>query len=134
MTISNFNELLDAAKKQPEPQRLLFVFSVAELPDDSTEAQRQAFATGQGGALVPVMCADKLPGEIGGIVDLVAESNQFERDWTVVFAASLGGRGTRAPTSHEAEEPLQRMVAQIKAGQLGGFIPFNRAGDTVALG
>lgn len=134
MDISSFNDLLAASRAQPEPQRLLFVFCVAELPENATEAQRQAFAAGYGGALAPAMCADKLPDEIVGMETLVAESMQFDREWTVAFVASLGGRGTRAPTSAEAEEPLQRMVAQIKAGQIAGFIPFNRAGQAVALG
>ena len=134
MDISSFNDLLAASRAQPEPQRLLFVFCVAELPDDATEAQRRAFAEGHGGVLVPVMCADKLPDELVGMETLVAESTQFDRDWTLAFVASLGGRGTRAPTSQEAEEPMQRMVAQVKAGQISGFIPFNRAGQTVALG
>ena len=37
MKISSFEDLLQAARQQPEPQRLLFVFADAELPaDDST--------------------------------------------------------------------------------------------------
>lgn len=134
MDISSFSDLLVAARAQPEPQRLLFVFCAAELPDDATEGQRQAFVAGQGGVLAPVMCADKLPNELVGMETLIAESTQFDRDWTVAFVASLGGRGTRAPTSLEAEEPLQRMVVQVKAGQIAGFIPFNRDGQAITLG
>lgn len=50
MDISSFDDLLHAARAQPEPQRLLFVFAAAELPDDATPAQRARFAAGQGGA------------------------------------------------------------------------------------
>ena len=49
--ISNFDDLLRAARAQPQPQRLLFVFAGAELPDDSTPEQRAAFESGEGGAL-----------------------------------------------------------------------------------
>ena len=41
---------------------LLFVFAGAELPDDATPEQRQRFAEGAGGALVPLMCVDKVAG------------------------------------------------------------------------
>ena len=48
---SHFRQLLQAAAAQPDPQRLLFVFAAAELPDDPTPAQRERFAAGEGGAL-----------------------------------------------------------------------------------
>ena len=64
MEITSFDDLLHAARAQPEPQRLLFVFAGVELPDDATPAQRERFAAGQGGALVPMMCVDKRPEEI----------------------------------------------------------------------
>ena len=65
MDISTFDDLLQAARAQPEPQRLLFVFAGVELPDDATPAQRERFEAGQGGALVPLMCVDKRPDERG---------------------------------------------------------------------
>jgi hypothetical protein len=38
--ISHFDQLLQAAAAQPEPQRLLFVLATAGLPDDATVSQR----------------------------------------------------------------------------------------------
>ncbi len=99
MDIASFDDLLKAARLQPAAQRLLLVFASAELPDDSTAEQRAAFAAGQGGALTPVMAADKLPDEIESFAGLVAESVQFGRPWSVVFVASLSGRGDRPPLS-----------------------------------
>ena len=134
MNISSFDDLLKAARQQPEPQRLLFVFAGAELPDDSTAVQRAQFLNGDGGALVPMMYADKLPEELPGFADLVRESEQFGKAWTIVFASSLSGSGGVAPTSEAAEQPLQRMVESIKAGTFGTFIPFDREGHPVILG
>ncbi|MGE4477305.1 MAG: ribonucleotide reductase subunit alpha, partial [Stutzerimonas sp.] len=37
----SFDHLLHAARQQTEPQRLLFVFAVAELPDDASAAERE---------------------------------------------------------------------------------------------
>jgi len=44
LTPSCFDDFLEAARQQPNPQRLLFVFAAAELPDKSTPEQQQRFA------------------------------------------------------------------------------------------
>ena len=129
MSISSFDDLLRAAREQPEPQRLLFVFAGAELPDDSTPEQRARFHAGQGGALVPLMCVDKTPDELDTFAAFVEESKQFANDWAIVFVASLPGRAGCAPTSKDAEKPLERMVESIKAGSFNAFIPFDREGE-----
>lgn len=134
MNISSFDDLLQAARQQTEPQRLLFVFAGADLPEDSTPAQREQFLAGQGGALTPLMYVDKTPEELHTFADLVQESHQFGKEWSIVFAAALSGSGGLAPTSEAAEKPLQRMVEAIKAGTLGTFIPFDRQGQPVMLG
>ena len=133
MDISSFDDLLRAASAQSEPQRLLFVFAHAVLPDDSTPEQRARFEAGEGGALAPLMAVDKTPEEVGTFAALVEESLQFAPDWALVFVASLSGRAGRPPTSEEADQPLQRMIGSIKAGSFGSFIPFDRRGDPVLL-
>ena len=133
MNISNFEDLLRAARAQPEPQRLLFVFAHAVLPDDSTPEQRARFEAGEGGALAPLMAVDKAPEELGTFAALVEESRQFGPDWAIVFVASLSGRDGRAPTSKEADQSLQRMIESIKTGMFGSFIPFDRRGEPVLL-
>lgn len=134
MDILSFDDLLQAARAQPEPQRLLFVFAGVELPEDSTPVQRERFKAGQGGALVPLMCVDKRPEELTSFAALVQESGQFGHSWGLVFAAALAGSVSRAPTSADAEEPLQRMVEFIKQGRIGGFIPFDPQGQPVQIG
>jgi len=133
MDISNFDDLLRAARTQPDPQRLLFVFARAVLPDDSTPEQRARFEAGEGGALAPLMAVDRTPDDLGTFAALVEESRQFGTDWAVVFVASLPGRAGRPPTSKEADQPLQRMIESIKAGSIGSFIPFDRRGEPVQL-
>ncbi|MFZ1501098.1 MAG: ribonucleotide reductase subunit alpha [Giesbergeria sp.] len=133
MEISCFDDLLQAARVQPEPQRLLFVFAGVELPDDATPAQRERFAQGEGGALVPQMCVDKAPDELASFDALVQEAAQFGKDWTLVFAAAMSGTLNRAPTSGDAELPLESMVDAIKRGVHSGLIPFDRTGHTVQI-
>ena len=134
MNISNFDDLLRTAREQPEPQRLLFVFATAVLPDDSTPEQRARFEAGEGGALAPRMSVDKAPEELGTFSALVEESRQFGPDWAIVFVARLPGRGGRAPTGEEADQSLQRMVESIKAGAFGSFVPFDPQGRPVLFG
>jgi hypothetical protein len=131
MTISGFDELLQAARSQDQPQRLLFVFAAAEMPEDATPAQRAGFEAGMGGTLTPMMCVDKSPAELASFADLAAEASGFALPWDIVFAAALSGSAGRAPTPFDAEAPLQRMVDAIRTGRLGGFIPFDSEGETV---
>lgn len=131
LAISSFDDLLRAARQQPEPQRLLFVFAAAELPDDSTPEQRARFAAGAGGTLAPLMCVDKSADELETFAALVAESRIAGPEWAIVFVAGLAGRAGRAPSSQDAEVPMQRMVDAIKAGSHGSFIPFDRTGRPV---
>ena len=133
MSISNFGDLLRAAREQSQPQRLLFVFAKAVLPDDSTPEQRACFGAGQGGALTPLMSVDKAPEDLGTFDALVEESRQFGHDWAIVFVASLPGRDGCAPSSEEADRSLQRMIESIKTGMFGSFIPFDRRGEPVLL-
>ena len=133
VNISSFDDLLRAAREQPEPQRLLFVFAGAELPGDSTPEQRARYQAGEGGALTPLMSVDKAPEDLGTFAALVEESRRFGHDWAVVFVASLPGRDGRPPTSEESDRSLQRMIESIKAGSIGSFIPFDRRGEPMLL-
>lgn len=134
MNITCFDDLLSAARAQPEPQRLLFVFAAVELPDDATPSQRRAFEQGQGGALVPQMCVDKAPDEIASFDELTQEAATFGKPWGMVFAAAMSGPAGRAPTSADADQPLQRMVEAIRQGRLQAYIPFDPRGQAVQLG
>jgi hypothetical protein len=134
MHIRNFDDLLRAARAQPEPQRLLFVFANADLPEGSTLEQCARFQAGEGGALIPLMSVDKNPEDLDTFAALVEESRQFGQDWAVVFVAGLSGRDGRAPTSMEADQSLQRMIEAIKSGAFGAFMPFDRYGQPILFG
>lgn len=133
MNITQFADLLSAARGQAEPQRLLFVFVTAQLPDDATEAERQRFQEGQGGSLQPVLCVDKLPEEIDDFAALLGESGRTGIAWDLLFAAGLSGRGGIAPSADEAEQPLKMMVGAIESGSIGNFLAFDRDGQAVAF-
>ena len=126
--LSHFDQLLRVAAAQPEPQRLLFVFAGAELPDDATPEQRQRHAAGAGGALTPLMCVDKAPQDLAGFDALVAESRAAGPPWQVVFAAGLGGRDGQPPAPARIEEALQKMVERVRGGMFEGLLALDASG------
>ena len=135
--IQHFDDLLRAARAQAEHQRLLLVFVTAELPDGASVAQREGFARGEGGALMPLMCVDKLPAEIASFDTLVRESREYQlpgQDWQLIFAAGRGGPsppGPHAPPTASAREPNG---GSIKGGAVDGYLAFDRSGQPVRLG
>ena len=131
--IETYDDLLQAAHAQVEPQRLLLVFCQAELPDDASAAEKAAFERGEGGALVPVLCVDKAPEE-AALADLLAESAATGQHWDLMFVAALSGRGGIAPGSDEAQQPLTMMVESVKLGHVGGYLAVTRGGELVDLG
>lgn len=125
---SHFDLLLEAAAAQPEPQRLLFVFAAAELPDGATPAQRQRYAAGDGGSLAPLMCVDKTPGGIAGFEALVAESREAGPPWQVVFAAGLSGQQGNPPSDAQVDHALQTMVERVRGGMFEGLLALDPSG------
>lgn len=131
MKISSYEDLLNAANKQADPQRLLFVFTSAGLPDDHTKDQEKQFKARKGGTLTPVMCIDKLASERAGFASLAEESRQTEMDWDIVFVACMATRSGIAPNKEETEQPFKTMINSIQSGSVGSYLAFNRDGELV---
>lgn len=125
---SHFQQLLQAAAVQAEPQRLLFVFTAAELPDRASPIERERFHAGEGGALTPLMCVDKAPGELSDFEALLAESRRAGPPWQVVFAASLAGSGGKPPAKAQIDAALASMVRTIGEGGGGRFAAYATTG------
>ena len=124
-----FERLLQAARTQSEPQRLLFVFAQGELPEDASPGQRAAYAAGLGGALTPIVCVDKAPADLETFEALVAESSTACPPWQAVFIGALDGQAGREPTSARVEQALTSMVNNVRAGQLAGYLALNPQGE-----
>jgi hypothetical protein len=131
MTLTSFQDLLDASRQQAQPQRLLFTFARVELPQAATAAQRARMAAGAGGNISPSLCVDKAPEEITSFAALVEESAATGLPWDIVFVASLSGRAGIAPSADEAAQPLRFMVNAINNGHVAEFAAFNRAGEVL---
>ncbi|MDO6442981.1 ribonucleotide reductase subunit alpha [Marinobacter sp. 2_MG-2023] len=132
--ISSYSDLIKATESEQEPQRLLFVFCRAELPDDASAEEKAAFERGEGGALTPVICVDKAPQEASQFSALVEESRTTGQSWDVVFVAAMSGRGGTPPSSDEAQQPMTMMVESIRMGHISNYLPLDTDGNAVNLG
>lgn len=130
----HFSNLVAMAASQPEPQRLLFLFAGAELPADASADQRERFEAGAGGALAPLMCVDKAPGELHGFEALVAESREAGPPWQVMFVAALAGQGGQPPSAQRVELALGKMVDAVHGGQVQGFVAYDPQGRPLDFG
>src|SRR5690554_5940321 len=131
--ISSYSDLIKTAKSEHEPQRLLFVFCRAELPDEASEEEKAAFERGEGGALTPVICVDKTPDEASDFAALSEESKATGQEWDVVFVAAMSGRGGVPPTTDEIQQPMTMMVESIRLGNVTNYLPLDTSGNAVSL-
>ncbi|MBX9803729.1 MAG: ribonucleotide reductase subunit alpha [Caulobacteraceae bacterium] len=129
----HFPQLLAAAAAEPEPQRLLFVFAGAELPDNATPEQDARFRSGRGGALAPLMCVDKAPRDLADFAALVSEAERAGPPWSVVFAASLSGQAGRPPDKARIDLALETMTAAVRDGRFGGFAAYGPEGEFLEI-
>ena len=134
MDITTFDDLLLAARQQPEPQRLLLVFAGASLPANASAQQRAEFEAGEGGELAPLMCVDKDPQTLASFAALVAEAATLGPPWVLVFAAALAGRAPLPPSQAEVDAALQKMVDAVRSGDVTRYAPFDSKGQAVQLG
>lgn len=134
MVISSFEDLLNEAAQQPEPQRMLFVFVEKGPPDDTSSDNAASFRAGSGGTLTPVVCVDKAVADIGSFACLAKESEATGEHWDIVFAACLAGRNGVVPSTSEVAQGLETMVDAVKTGNnLWRFLAFDHHGDPLQI-
>ncbi len=127
--ITDYKSLVAVGKQQKEPQRFLFVFLQASLPDDHNDDDLQRFQSGHGGELKAIMCVDKDLAELTDFAGLVKESEQMEQDWSMVLVACLSGMNRIPPTAEEAEQSLKTMVQTVQnGGDLSKYLAFDKQG------
>lgn len=125
--VSNFQSLISAAKQQPQPQRLLFLFAKAETEGAGKSNQQR-------GTLSPLMCVDKLPEELSSFAALSDEADSISPDWDFMLAAGLSGQNGKAPSTEDAEPFLNQMVNNLTSGQdLSRYVIFDRNDNPVLI-
>jgi hypothetical protein len=120
MQIATFEELLIAAAVQPQPQRLLMTFALAEAEPEATAGRT---------TLVPVMCVDKQVGELDTFANLAEEAHNMGQEWDVLLVTSLSGQNGVLPDHKQTDDALREMVQIIRQGQMERMLAFDRSGD-----
>lgn len=123
MNIATFEELLIAAAVQPEQQRLLLTFAIAEPEPDSAPGVRPRTT------LVPVMCVDKQVAELDTFSNLAEEARQMGQDWDVLLVTTLSGTSSQLPDNEQTDAALRKMIKAIRHGQMERLLAFDRSGD-----
>ncbi len=123
-----YEALLEMARKRPEPQRLLFVFSNIETREGSGELGSESDIS-----IAPVMYKDWPLDELNSFTALVEETRQADFDWHIVFVAGLAGSDGALPSLEETDERLQTMVKSIHQGMIANFAVYDREGNPVKL-
>lgn len=118
MNISSFDNLVAAARLEPNPQQLLLVFCTADPAPDGAV----------GLSLAPVMCVDKADAELPGFAQLVTEAAAMGAHWDVLLASTLAGSGGQPPRPESCEQAMRRMLAAIRGGSFGAMLAFDRQG------
>jgi len=124
-----FSKLIEAAKKQEQPQRLLMLFAKAE-----GNKKKGKNAVNETGTVTPLMCVDKLPEELESFDALIKEADGISEDWNFVLIAGLGGSDGVAPPTEAAEPYLNQMANDVMMGQdLTGYTILDRQQNPVLL-
>ncbi|MCL7931465.1 ribonucleotide reductase subunit alpha [Halomonas llamarensis] len=127
--LTTLDDLIQEARLQPVPQRLLFVLTRAELPDFPSDAQRESVQRGEGGVLTPVLCVDKCPTELDNMAVLAEESKATGIDWDIALVAAMDHPGSE----DVIESRLSHLVSAVQMGDIGRMVAFNRQGDAIEL-
>lgn len=109
MDISSFDDLLQAARMQPETSVFCLCLQRLNCPTMPLPAQRaRALKPGRAAPWMPLMCVDKTRRSCPSFSALVEEARQFTapgHDWAMVFAAALSGTLNQAPAAPMPRRP-----------------------------
>ncbi len=108
--MSTFTQLLNTAKAQAEPQRLLFLIAKTESTTKSKNDRHR-------GTVSPVMCVDKLPEELTDFKHFTREADRITKDWDLILIAGISGENGQAPDTDSVEPVLNKMANDLMQGQ-----------------
>jgi hypothetical protein len=134
MQIADFDGLLLMAGRQPQAQRMLFVFLKTVTQKDYTEAERAAVEADRGGALLPMFCVDLKVTEVRSLNALVSEADQQSTEWDKMLVACMNDEPTPQGARARVDAALKQMVARVQTGgDLSGYLCFTRGGEPVVF-
>ncbi len=120
--MSKFQELLTMARYQPEPVKLLMLFTKANVESAHNEVNK--------GVIEPVMCVDKLPAELIDFKTLCNEADAINKAWDLVFITSIAAN----VDASIIDKSMKAIVSDVQTGQnTAMYIVLDREDNLVEL-
>ncbi|MCG7533461.1 ribonucleotide reductase subunit alpha [Pseudoalteromonas sp. OOF1S-7] len=120
--MSKFQELLTMSRYQPEPVKLLMLFTKASVESASNDVNK--------GFIQPVMCVDKLPEELSDYPALCKEADVINPDWDLVFVTSINAD----VDSSIIDKSMKSMVSDVQTGKnTSMYVVLDRQDNLVEL-
>lgn len=130
--LDSFDHLIDIARNDPQPCRLLTLLVKAEVAfrrrHDSAEPMVDE------GCLEPVMARDWPVTATLSLASIATTADEVESSWQFIMTAVMPGQYGQAPSSEACEPHLERMAKALMIGEgLEEFVFFDRSGEPVSI-
>ena len=134
LDITNFNSLINAAKQQDQPQKILVAFIEVYLPSQHNVSQAKDFLAGTGGVLKPIQLVEKDPFQLYDLNSLAEESLTEQKNWKIALIGCLSGINGLMPNSQVTKKHKDSMIHKINSGaDLSRYFAFHKNGDLLQL-
>lgn len=128
MSIRNFSDLVETARKENQPNRLLFLFAKTEKMRGQQKTKHNS------GTINPVMCVDKGPEELTSFEALLKEADSLSPNWDLVLIGALAGKNGLPPSNEEIDSQLHKMSNHLASGgDLSRYAVLDRAERPVII-
>jgi len=132
--IETFDDLLEMARSEPVPVKLLTVLVRAE-PVMQTDSDGNEVPIEGEGMLTPLMVKSHAVEDTPGFEFLRADADAGKKDWTFMMIGVLPGQPGQPPADDLVDEQLKNMARAIHAGSgLDRYLFFDRNGIPVQIG
>lgn len=120
--MSKFQELLNMARYQSEPVKLLMLFTKTDVESANNNVNK--------GFIQPVMCVDKLPQELSDYASLCKEADNINPEWDLVFVTSISANVDNSII----DSSMKSMVSDIQTGKnTAMYVVLDRQDNLVEL-
>jgi hypothetical protein len=126
--MSQFETLINRAKSEEFPQRILFLFANAVNMLEEKQSNYHS------GTIEAVMCVDKAPTELSTFNKLVSEADQHTKKWNFIFVSTLAGKDNKEPTDQEVDLALHNMSNSFAKGDdLSQYVIWDRKEQAILI-
>jgi hypothetical protein len=126
--MSQFELLINGAKNEEQPQKMLFLFAKA------TNMFEEGKSSYQSGTIEAVLCVDKFLEELTTFKDLVLEADEYIKNWDLIFVSTVSGENNVVPRPEVVDAALHKMSNAFANGDdLSQYVIWNRKEQAIIV-